>query len=193
MDRKRATDRKLRLLIASICRDVLTDISSAESVALVDALERFADGRLPAEALGRAAAAFRPPTPPAPGDNVLAVAGSSVAWPADSPSLFCLSLLTDPHCITGYHRDKQRRPAFVRDIFGNPFRPVAFDASWRTPTAAALAGQMYGSRDFGATPILADALQDAGCDTEEVLAHCRDPHATHVRGCWVVDLVLGKL
>jgi hypothetical protein len=51
---------------------------------------------------------------------------------------------------------------------------------------------MYDSREFSAMPILADALQDAGCDNDEVLSHCRDPNADHVRGCWVVDLVLGK-
>ena len=81
---------------------------------------------------------------------------------------------------------------WLRDIFGNPFRPVAFSPEWRTSTAVALAGQMYESRDFGAMPILADALQDAGCDSEDMLSHCRDENATHVRGCWVVDLVLGK-
>jgi len=80
----------------------------------------------------------------------------------------------------------------VRDIFGNPFRPVAFDPAWRTDTAVALARQMYDSREFGAMPILADALQDAGCEDEQVLNHCRDATAPHVRGCWVVDLVLGK-
>ena len=51
---------------------------------------------------------------------------------------------------------------------------------------------MYESRDFAAMPILADALQDAGCDNPDLLAHCRDPQQVHVRGCWVVDLVLGK-
>jgi hypothetical protein len=50
---------------------------------------------------------------------------------------------------------------------------------------------MYESREFSAMPILADALQDAGCD-EHTLNHCRDAVAVHVRGCWVVDLVLGK-
>jgi hypothetical protein len=76
-----------------------------------------------------------------------------------------------------------------REIFGNPFRPVDF-APWRTGTAVALARQMYNSRDFGAMPILADALQDAGCDNDEVLSHCR-AEAAHFRGCWVVDGVLG--
>jgi hypothetical protein len=80
----------------------------------------------------------------------------------------------------------------VWEVVGNPFRPVAVTPEWRTDTAVALARQMYESREFGAMPILADALQDAGCDNEDVLNHCRDAGANHVRGCWVVDLVLGK-
>ncbi|MBP3956180.1 hypothetical protein J8F10_12890 [Gemmata sp. G18] len=79
----------------------------------------------------------------------------------------------------------------MHNIFGNPFRPVTFSPSWRTPTAVALAAQMYESRDFSAMPILADALQDAGCDATDVLNHCRGP-GVHVRGCWVADLVLDK-
>ena len=61
----------------------------------------------------------------------------------------------------------------VRDIFVNPFRPVSFNPAWRTDTAVAVARQMYDSRDFGAMPILADALQEAGCEDEQVLTHCR--------------------
>ncbi|MBP3959644.1 hypothetical protein J8F10_30735 [Gemmata sp. G18] len=79
-----------------------------------------------------------------------------------------------------------------RDIFGNPFRPVAFSPDWRTSTTVTLAAQMYESRDFSAMPILADAIQDAGCDNDDILNHCRDANQVHVRGCWVVDLVLGK-
>jgi hypothetical protein len=81
--------------------------------------------------------------------------------------------------------------ALLRDIFGNPFRPVAFDPLWRTSTAVGLARTMFESRDFAAMPVLADALEEAGCDNADVLAHCRGP-GPHVRGCWVVDLVLGK-
>jgi hypothetical protein len=79
------------------------------------------------------------------------------------------------------------------EVHGNPFRPVKFADSWRTDTAVALAKQMYDSRDFSAMPILADALQDAGCDNEDVLNHCRDTNQLHIRGCWVVDLVLGMM
>jgi hypothetical protein len=80
----------------------------------------------------------------------------------------------------------------IRDIFGNPFRDVSFNPAWRTDTAVSLARGMYDSREFGAMPILADALQDAGCEDEAILMHCRDANQPHVRGCWVCDLVLGK-
>jgi hypothetical protein len=80
----------------------------------------------------------------------------------------------------------------IHDVIGNPFRPVEFDAAWRSDTVLSLARGMYESRDFSAMPILADALQDADCDCEGILSHCRDESLTHVRGCWVVDLVLGK-
>jgi len=80
----------------------------------------------------------------------------------------------------------------LRDIFGNPFRPVAFDPEWRTSNVVSLAKSMYESRDFAPMPILSDALQDAGCEHEDILNHCRDANSVHVRGCWVVDLVLEK-
>jgi hypothetical protein len=80
----------------------------------------------------------------------------------------------------------------IRDIFGNPFRPVTGDPAWLTSTVVQLAQGMYDSRDFSVMPILADALQDAGCDNADILTHCRDAKQVHVRGCWVVDLVMGK-
>jgi hypothetical protein len=78
------------------------------------------------------------------------------------------------------------------DIFGNPFRPASLDPVWLTSDVLALARGSYNERAFDRMPILADALQDAGCTNEDVLAHCRDAALTHVRGCWVVDLLLGK-
>ena len=81
----------------------------------------------------------------------------------------------------------------LRDIFGNPFRPVTFSPDGGPTPRFALAKQMYESREFSAMPILADALQDAGCDNDDILSHCRDPNQVHVRGCWVVDLALSKI
>jgi hypothetical protein len=82
-------------------------------------------------------------------------------------------------------------PAVMREVFGNPFRPVVFDPNWSATTGSALARQMYDSRSFSAMPILADALENAGCDNPDILAHCRRS-GPHVRGCWVIELVLGK-
>jgi hypothetical protein len=82
------------------------------------------------------------------------------------------------------------RPVFL-EHFGDPHQPVAFSPEWRTDTAVSLARSMYASRDFSAMPILADALQDAGCDSDDTLDHCRG-EGPHVRGCWVADLILGK-
>lgn len=82
--------------------------------------------------------------------------------------------------------------SLMREILGNPFRPVAVEPAWLTGTVVSLARQMHESEDFSAMPILADALQDAGCENADVLAHCRDEKQTHVRGCWVLDLVIGS-
>jgi hypothetical protein len=82
--------------------------------------------------------------------------------------------------------------AFVRDIFPPPAYAPRIDRDWHTSTVVALARQMDESGDFSATPILADALQDAGCDDETVLQCCRVPGNVHVRGNWVVDVVLGR-
>ena len=79
----------------------------------------------------------------------------------------------------------------LREVVGNPFRPVTIDHDWRTSAVLDLSRQMYKAREFGPMPVLADALQDAGCEHPDVLTHCRGP-GPHVRGCWVVDLVLGK-
>jgi hypothetical protein len=91
----------------------------------------------------------------------------------------------------GATEERAAQADLFRDIFGNPFRPVGFSTSWRTDTAVSLARQMYDSRDFSAMPILVDALQEAGCDSDHVRSHCRR-EGPHVRGCWPVDLVLAK-
>jgi hypothetical protein len=78
----------------------------------------------------------------------------------------------------------------MRDLIGNPFRPVAADPRWQTATVV-LAQAIYDDRAFDRLPVLADALQEAGCLAEDILDHCRD-QGPHVGGCWVVDLLLGK-
>jgi hypothetical protein len=96
------------------------------------------------------------------------------------------------YCAPNQELEKIAQASLLRDIFDNPFRPVSFNPSWLTSTVTTLARQMYDSRDFSPMPILADALQDAGCELEEILNHCRG-EVDHVRGCWAVDLILGRL
>jgi hypothetical protein len=82
----------------------------------------------------------------------------------------------------------------LRCIFGNPFRPVALDTawlSWNDDTVRKMAAAIYEERRFADLPVLADALEDAGCADAAILAHCRGP-GEHVRGCWVVDLLTGR-
>jgi hypothetical protein len=82
----------------------------------------------------------------------------------------------------------------VRDLFGNPFHPVALHPSWSTwndGIVARLAETVYEDRAFDLLPVLGDALEEAGCSDAEILGHLRGP-GLHVRGCYVVDAILGK-
>jgi hypothetical protein len=93
-----------------------------------------------------------------------------------------------------YYGESEAQNRLLRDIFGNPFRPVTLDPSWIAWNAGAvkkMAQVIYDERRFADLPILADALEDAGCTDPAILSHCREP-GEHVRGCWVVDLLLGK-
>ena len=79
----------------------------------------------------------------------------------------------------------------LRDLFGNPFRPIRPDPAWQTPNAMTLAQAIYDDRAFDRLPLLANALEEAGCDNADILNHLRGP-GPHVRGCWSLDLILGK-
>jgi hypothetical protein len=92
---------------------------------------------------------------------------------------------------TAWDVERLAQAALLREIIGNPFRPITINPSWLTSTVLALASGIYGEKAFDRMPILADALQDAGCDSEDILTHCRQP-GEHVRGCWCVDLLLNK-
>ena len=80
---------------------------------------------------------------------------------------------------------------YLRCLFGNPFRPVTLDPGWRTSAVVALAEGVYADRAWDRLPVLADALEDAGRTNADVIGHLRGP-GPHARGCWVVDLLLGK-
>jgi hypothetical protein len=79
----------------------------------------------------------------------------------------------------------------IRDLFQNPFRNIMVGSARLAPNVVTLAQAIYDDRAFDRLPLLADALEEAGCDNQEILDHCRSNNE-HVRGCWVVDLILGK-
>ncbi len=86
------------------------------------------------------------------------------------------------------------RAAIIHDVFGNPYRPIAIKPSWRwwhDGTIVNIAAAIYDERSYRMLPILADALEDAGCDNGDILSHLRGS-GPHVRGCWALDLILGK-
>ena len=82
----------------------------------------------------------------------------------------------------------------IRDLFGYPCRRHSFSPLWlarHAATVGALAQAIYDEERFTDLPVLADALEEAGCTNPHILEHCRGP-GPHARGCWVVDLLLGK-
>jgi hypothetical protein len=104
-------------------------------------------------------------------------AGNYLAWVAEAA--------TDLEAV---HR---MGVVLCRCVFGNPFRSIALDASWKTPTVNSLAEGVYDDRAFDRLPILADALEEAGCTDATILEHLRSA-GPHVRGCFAVDLLLGR-
>jgi hypothetical protein len=201
-------NRQHRLLACGLCRLAAPLVGRPELLGVLATAEDFADGTVSTGELGRARQ-FALQTAQSYAEiphiekfaHAVALA-ATVAAPS-SQNLYksiepstasliaralegALALLADeaspvPH-VPGY-------AAVFDDI--EP-RQTEFSVQWRTETAVALARAMFDARDFSAMPILADALQDAGCTNETVLAHCRDTNQVHVRGCWVVDLVLEK-
>ncbi len=210
----KATVRKVQLFAVACCRGLGRWLPDQRSRKAVEAAERQADGlagehELQAarqEALAANASLIGKPTclsetaraawyallDPEFG-SVAAVAVSAVRFSvSEQVDGYRFSEEADPVEVRAATlQEESRQTDLLRDIFGNPFRPVTLDPAWKTQTVVQLARSLYEGRRFGDMPILADALEEAGCDDPAVLEHCRGP-GPHVRGCWVVDLVLGK-
>jgi hypothetical protein len=209
--------RKMRLFGCACCRPILHLLKDSRSREAVEVAECYADGlatrkelatarkaafaavtaldaggpsnRLAARAaakcaVGNAIEAGRYASREAAAEIGLTRFFNSGGWSVEHPPG------TLPQWEAIVAAEREQIPLF-RDIFGNPFRPVQFDPAWRTRTAVTIAQVIYDERDFSMLPVLADALEDGGCQNADVLSHCRQT-GEHVRGCWVVDLVLGK-
>jgi hypothetical protein len=202
--RGRASARKLRLFACACLRRAWGRLTDKGARRAVEVAEQFADGHLTPQALAEARERFGGPftltgfemidLPDATSENAFGAACGAAGR--------AQMALTDLDTLRVNTDEQAAQSDLLRDIFGNPFRPRrALDPAilaWHDGTVRRLAQAAYderhlpaGTLDAGRLGILADALTDAGCDDEDLIAHCRSP-GPHVRGCWAVDLILGK-
>jgi hypothetical protein len=176
--------RKRRLLACACCRLVWDQLSTDAWRIAVEVAERTVDAAATSHELRAAAEAaknssaemwdFRPNQ------------AAAFATHYDVSHSNTLAVVLHISILDGGHRTG----ALIRDLF-NPFRTGQLDSHWLTSNVIDLAKTIYDDRAFDRLPILADALMDAGCSDEQILNHCRSD-GPHVRGCWVVDRILGK-
>jgi hypothetical protein len=185
--RTRSGKRKLRLFASGCGRSVWPLLNHPQHRKVVEAVERVADGQVSAVALASVGGTI---------DGSLSSAAALVETIADPQAFqaaFLITTMSMPVAglASGGKSWDHILSDLLRDIFGNPFRAVSTDPTWLTPTVVSLATAIYDERAFDRLPIVADALDDGGCDCTDLLHHLRQP-GDHVRGCWALDQVLGK-
>jgi hypothetical protein len=195
------SERKRRLLACAVARGVWPLLIDERSRIAVEVAERFADGRADDGELAAAVAdAIR-----ARDEVQMARSAARAATAAVMVARFeirlreasevCAVAATMGSLWPMLAEAKRWQAAQVRDIFGNPFRPPpAIDPSWlgwNDGAVISLARAIYEESRFEDTPVLADALEEAGCRDEEVLGHLRGP-GQHAKGCFLIDLLKGR-
>jgi hypothetical protein len=196
----RLTDRQARLFAVACCRRALGPLSDERVRRFVQTAQDSAEGKAPraerlaAEIEARFARA---------GNGVLVAHPLAYSdLPPDRPSLAVAAAVAlgafpaqayryahhPDHPLAG---ERAAQAALLRDLLGWPLRPPTVHPGWLTPTVRSIAQAVADDDDFGRLPILADALEDAGCADPAFLGHCRDPALAHARGCWVVHQLLG--
>lgn len=203
----RLSDRALRFFACACCRDVWHLIDDDRSRTAVEMAEKYLDGVRSAELLEEAKdsawSAARESRPRVPARFAAAQAARSPA--IDAARLAALAALEgaadeleDLHSLvddSGRRSAKARQAALLRDVVGPfPWRPVEIEPAWfvwQNGAVLAFAGSTDRERAFKNMPVLGDMLEEAGCAGREILDHCR-ADAPHARGCWVLELLLGR-
>lgn len=196
-----ASRRKLRLFAVDCCRRHRQMLVS-ETTSCLEVAEQFAEGRIGhperREARERAFAApwhqnpeFRHRRGPAKACVTSALARQAFEA-ARLASRYALGIgVPGKDWFAGREEEQVLQANVLRDIFGNPFRPVTVEPSWLTPAVTSLGQSIYDCRSFERMPELADALEAARCSNQPIVDHCRRA-GLHVLGCWALDFVLGK-
>ena len=174
----RGTRRRTVLFVAACYRQTWGVRPSKAQRSLLAGMEAYAAGTLTRSQF------LALPAPSGRAANLQRRVGTAAFGPTDAGR-------EAEHLRAGTPAAAARQAAFARDIFGNPNRHTAIEPAWRTSTVLALAKAIDATGSFADMPILADSLQDAGCEEAHVLDHCRGAHA-HTRGCWVIDAILGR-
>lgn len=202
----KASDRKLRLFAVACARSCWHLLSDQRSRDAVESGERVADTSETSnelESMYREAWAAVPLVGSDLHMSAARAAGRTVQPNAHDASRYAVNEIVELHANSmedeegehAYWKGKANAEGMLasalRDIFGNPFRPVIVDPSRLNHDIIDLARLIYNERAFNRMPELADALQAAGCADEDILKHCRGT-GPHVRGCWVIDVALGK-
>jgi hypothetical protein len=202
----KASPRKLRLYAIGCCRRIWSQLRDDRCRHAIEIAQRYADGRANLTELNaaeRTVAAMARVT----GDiaSPLAYAEFAIggaAWAATRTSAWLAAwdagwdarmVARDYIPGTNWERERVCQAELLHDLIGNPFRPVVIDPAWlafHDGVVPKLARVIYDEDRFGDLPILADALEEAGCSLPQILEHCRG-RLPHFRGCWVVDAVLG--
>ncbi len=177
------SERKLRLFAVAVAKHHEPKLTSRRSRQAIDVAEKFADGLVTREQLIRAGRA----------------ASAAYVWNDQQQAREAarMSAYVDPWNAAAYTFRRVPNDLAVnqmREIFGNPFEPAILEQGWLSHNngiVLQLAQRIYDDDDFSEMPILADALEEAGCEDEAILEHCRSTFP-HARGCWVVDLLLSK-
>jgi hypothetical protein len=217
--RGRVSDRKQRLLVCACARRLWQMVPDPRGLELLEAAERYADAEISRDDLLRALDAAGPWAFCESGIDQLSYLRSLLCRPLIDPpemawkgtcdlleftlnfTAFLVDRLRRRRSVEGsvprkaWEEEARAQADLLREIVGNPFRPCppppAALLRWQDRLVPRLAQSVYGGRRWRQLPVLADALLDAGCEDDALIDHCRGD-AAHVRGCWAVDVLLGR-
>lgn len=210
---RRRMDRKFRLFFCGRCRGMWAELVDERSRTAVEVAERFADGLAGRSALREARlAAYDPASRPTPSSAELLAYWSTwldvlmlarhehggwdeyldeLAKEAQRPTASSEVAAQLAQCRDSVGQERAAQATLLHDLLGNPFRPVKIDRRWLAEDVLVSAHTIYEERAFNRVGALADALAAAGCTNQDFLSHLRGP-GPHMRGCWALDLILGK-
>jgi hypothetical protein len=192
--------RKRRLFAVACCRRISHLLTGKGNRAVLVA-EQFADSLIGQQEMHGAWTAVGFPQAPSRRYAASAARAASCSPGYDGTAHGAASAVNAAACEAGENAhglrtaEQTAQAALLRDIIASPFRPSTLLTpavlAWNEGTVRRIAQGIYDDRAFDRLPILADALEEAGCTNSDILDHCRQP-GPHVRGCWAVDLILGK-